>query len=387
MILPAWLKVPNEQKKSKAKKARPSDVRPAGHRAGQTVLFNLSQDGNRIDLKGDGLELFFEVEGANLPPNADPSFAVWALLPCAMEEGFDLHINSPIDPRVAANAEYLSRIWAMWVPGRYRSIKVGGAGDWKRAKRDRLPLIHLYSGGIDSTYALFKQQDTSQHRYALTVCGVDQIDDDNMPLLVGKTEPSLKKLGYKRLIVRTNAHREPFAYTNGMTLASCAFLLSDLFDAGCIAADLTPWEEMAVFPWGANSVANEYFAGSDFAVKTVGGSATRTEKIFERLEAGVDPNWWSFCRNRKVLPGNCGVCRKCVKTKAMLLLATGNFPDIFVDKRFDEALVMDTLQNYSDRIQVFDVYFKAVERGMVEQVPGLAALIDHYRRHQPTRGG
>ena len=70
----------------------------------------------------------------------------------------------------------------------------------------------------------------------------------------------------------------------------------------------------------------------------------------------------------------------------MLLLTTGNFPDIFVDKRFDEALVMDTLQNYSDRIQVFDVYFKAVERGMVEQIPGLAALIDHYRRHQPTRG-
>jgi hypothetical protein len=351
------------------------------------VSVDVSQDGSRIDVKGDGVDLFFEVEGVNLPPNADPSFSLWALLPGAMEDGFDLHINRPIDPRVAASAERLSRIWAMWVPGRYRSIKIGTPGGWQRATRDRFPFVQLFSGGIDSTYALLKQQDANQHKYAVTVSGVDQIDDDNLALLLGKTEPTLKKLGYTRVIVRTNAHREPFAYTNGMTLASCAFLLSDIFAAGCIAADLTPWEEMAVFPWGANSVANEYFAGSDFSVKTVGGAATRTEKIFELLEAGHDPNWWSFCRNRKALPGNCGVCRKCVKTKAMLMLATGTIPDIFVDKRFDQALVMDTLENYPDRIQVFDIYFKAKDRGMVDKIPGLAALIEHYRRHQPKRAG
>ncbi len=383
MRLSDWRKTPKPAKKAKA-----LDPKTARQRAGQTVSFDVSQDGNRVEVKGDGIDFFFDVEGVSLPPQADPSFAVWALLPCAMEGGFDLHINHPIDPRVAANAELLSRVWAMWVPGRYRSIKVGGGGGkWKRAKSDRRPMVQLFSGGINSTYALLQQHDLKPPKFAATVCGIDQIDDDNLPLLVSKTGPSLTKLGYERLIIRTNAHREPFAYTNGMTLASCAFLLSDVFEAGCIAADLARFEEMAVFPWGANSVTNEYFAGSDFSVKTVGGGATRTDKVFALLEAGFDPNWLSFCRNRKALPGNCGVCRKCVKTKAMLLLATGQFPDIFVDKRFDEALVMDALENYSDRIQVFDIYFQAMDRGMLDEIPGLAAVIDHYRQRQTSKRG
>jgi hypothetical protein len=31
------------------------------------------------------IEVFFEVEGIDLRPNTDPSVAVWALLPWAME--------------------------------------------------------------------------------------------------------------------------------------------------------------------------------------------------------------------------------------------------------------------------------------------------------------
>lgn len=380
--LPAWL-----QTKTKPKKAKSFDKPAVGRRKGETISVDVVQEGNRIDIRADGIDLYFAVEGISLPPKAEPTFAIWALLPWAMEEGCDLHINQPIDPLVAANAEHLSRIWEMWVPGRYRSVKVSGGAGWKRAKRDRHPVVQLFSGGVDSTFALLEQQDSNPHKFAATVCGIDQIDDDNLSLLISKTEPSLQRLGYQRLLVRTNVHREPFAYTNGLALAASAFLLSDLFEAGSIAADLTRWEEMAVFPWGANSVTNAYFAGADFSVKTVGGKATRADKIFALLDAGFDPNWLSFCRNRKVLPGNCGVCRKCVKTKAMLLLATGKFPDIFVDGRFDEALVMDSLGNYSDRIQVFDIYFKAMDRGMLDRIPGLATVIDTYRLRAPKRAG
>ena len=54
---------------------------------------------------------------------------------------------------------------------------------------------------------------------------------------------------------------------------------------------------------------------------------------------------------------------------------------------FDEALVMDSLGNYSDRIQVFDIYFKAMDRGMLDRIPGLATVIDAYRLRAPKRAG
>jgi hypothetical protein len=89
-------------------------------RVGQTVTFDVAQDGNKVSITGDGADIHFVVEGIELPPRVDATFAVWALLPLAMEEGFDLHINRPINPQIAANAEKLSQIWEMWTPSRYR---------------------------------------------------------------------------------------------------------------------------------------------------------------------------------------------------------------------------------------------------------------------------
>lgn len=123
---------------------------------GQTIAFDITQDGNDVTIRGDGIDLRFGVEGITLPPQADPSFAVWALLPRAMQEGFNFHINQPIDPKVAANAELVSQIWEMWVPNLYRSVRVSGEGDWSRSVVDRRPVVHLFSGGIDLTFSILK---------------------------------------------------------------------------------------------------------------------------------------------------------------------------------------------------------------------------------------
>jgi len=352
-----------------------------GHdrRMKQTVAFDVAQDGNRIDIQSDGLDACFAVEGISLPPNADPSFAVWGLLPLAMEEGFDLCINQPIDPEVAANAERLSRIWEMWVPSRYRSVKVSGGGGWSEVRHPRLPLVHLFSGGIDSTFSLLRNQDPKGNGFAATVCGVDLIEESNLARLVDKTEPLLKSLGYRRIIIRNDVHREPSALTHGFTLASCLFLLSGLFEEGTIAADSTHVEDMATVPWGTNHVTNEYFAGSNFSVRTVGADMRRTEKIAAIAAAGLDLHSLSFCRKRHTLPANCGTCRKCIRTKAMFLVATGNIPEIFVDSSFNDTLMKRTFQKYSHRVHLFDIYFQAKDRGIENEVPGLAALMDKYR--------
>ena len=67
-------------------------------RIGETIAFDIAQDGNEIAARGDGIEVNFAVEGIDLPPKADANFAVWGLLPLAMEEGFNLHIESTDRP-------------------------------------------------------------------------------------------------------------------------------------------------------------------------------------------------------------------------------------------------------------------------------------------------
>jgi hypothetical protein len=346
---------------------------------GESVAFDVTQDGNRIAIQADGIDIFFAVEGVGLPPTVDPSFAVWALLPMAMEEGFNLRINHPIDPQIAANAEQVTRIWEMWTPARYRSVKVDGQGDWSRPERVRRPQVQLFSGGIDSTYSILKNRDSNAGGFVATVCGVDRTADSNFASLVDKTEPLLKALGYNRISIRTNVQREPTALTHAFTLAGSLFLLGDLFEQGTLAADSTYAEGMLWFPWGSNRVTNAYFAGSDFSVRTVGAEARRTEKIAAIVAAGIDPRWLSFCRKRSAIPENCGRCGKCSRTKTMFLAATGSIPEIFIDNSFDEALVRRMARKPSDRAYLFDIYFCAQDRGVLDTIPGLAEVIDRYR--------
>jgi hypothetical protein len=215
--------------------------------------------------------------------------------------------------------------------------------------------------------------------FAVTVCGVDQTDESNIVRLVEKTEPLLSELNCERIVVRNNVHREPSALTIQFTLASSLFLLSDLFEQGTLAADSTTAEDMATFPWGTNHVTDTYLAGSDFSVRTIGAEARRTEKIAMIASSGLDLHSLSFCRRRKVMPENCGLCRKCIRTKAMFLVTTGSIPEIFVDDSFDASLMRDMAKKYSDRTHVFDIYFYAKDRGLVDRIPGLADLVEQCR--------
>ena len=296
-----------------------------------------------------------------------------------MEEGFNLHINRPIDPQVAANAERLSQIWEMWVPSRYRSISVSGQGEWSRAQRSRLPQVQLFSGGVDSTFAILRNRNSQDPGFVATVCGVDKITVANFASLIAKSEPLLKSLKYNRILIRTNAKHKPNCLTHGFTLASCLFLLSDLFEQGALAADWSHAADLPMYPWGSNHVTNEYFAGSDFAVRTVGAEVGRTEKLAAITKAGIDPHLLSFCRERKVIPSNCGTCRKCIRTKAMFLIATGSIPEIFVDNSFEERLMKKLIDSRNERVQLFDLYFYAKEHGSLDRIPALAGVIEECR--------
>jgi 7-cyano-7-deazaguanine synthase in queuosine biosynthesis len=348
-----------------------------------TIAFDVTQQNASIRLQADGVNIDFSVEGIELLPASDASFAVWALLPVAMRRGFNIQINRPIDPLVAANAEYLSKIWEMWVPSLYRSVRITGAGEWSRTTQTRSPCIHLYSGGVDSTFAILKYADAQKRGHVLTIYGLDyrrgEKDKSNFDKLISKTEPLLKELNYQRVIVRTSAKRVPHDLTHGFTLAACLFLLSDLFEEGTIAADLTHAQDMVAFPWGTNHVTNQYFTGSDFRLRTV-CAVGRTEKLATIAASEIGLPFLSCCRQEDALPGNCGTCPKCIRTKAMFIAATGKVPDVFLDTTLDEDLMSKLdLEDRFERASLFDLYSYAQEQGTVHKIPGLLHLVERCR--------
>ncbi len=364
------------------------DVGLNKRRTGEAMAIDITQNRNSVTLEGEGIAVHYSVEGIDLPLQADASFAVWGLLAAAMEGGFDLHLNMPIDPVIATNAEHLARIWEMWVPSLYRSISIRAEREWRRPQQNRLPCIQLYSGGCDSTFAILKNSKPHDGGYVATVYGLDYRSDKDdscaFAKLLAKTDPLLKALNYKRIVIRTTANRWPQNLTHGFTLAGCLFLLSDLFSEGGLTADLTPSQDLVVFPWGTNHITNAYLAGSDFAVRTVGAEIGRTEKLAIIAASGSLP-FLACCRKRAALPANCGVCAKCVRTKAMLLAATGKVPEIFLDNALDARMIENLdLDSRFERAELFDLYGYAKDHGVVDAIPGLEYLVERCRAISPT---
>jgi hypothetical protein len=355
---------------------RKAEAPSGGTVRGGTIAFDVTQKGNRIEIRGDGIDIFFAVDGdVALPAEVDATFAVWALLPRAMEEGFNIHINRPIDPRVAANAESVSQIWEMWLPNRYRSVDITGKGEWRRTPRERLPEVRLYSGGVDSTFSIMQDRDAKHRGFVATIAKFDKVGTSNIARLIAKTDPLLRELNYERILIDNNLTHRHFHLTNGLTLASCLFLLSDVFEPGTLAADSTKAMDMAEWPWGNNHITNSYFAGSDFTVRTVGADVGRIEKIETIAKAGLDPQFLSFCRGA-VAPANCGTCRKCVRTKAMFLIVTGRIPEIFIDNALDDRLMQQMIR---PRTELFDLYFYARRHGRLDRIPSLLRLVEEWR--------
>ena len=150
--------------------------------------------------------------------------------------------------------------------------------------------------------------------------------------------------------------------------------------AARFAADYTHAQDLVAFPSGTNHIINEYFNGSDFTVRSVGDKLGRTEKVAAIVEHKIDLSLLSFCRQKEAMPENCGVCKKCIRTKAMFLATTGRLPDIFLDTAFGAELMQKLHVKGHERTHVFDLYFYLKDRERLDAVPGLLDLVDHYRR-------
>ena len=361
------------------------------------IRVRLRQSANGVVVEfGDGCEVHYDVLGFDLPELTDHTFALWHALPFALRKGFNLEICGPVDRLALANAEQLVRIWETWQPTQFRNIRISAWEVLDTAKPPILPRLTLYSGGVDSSYMLLRKGAQPAGATLLTVHGMDYDTDNHEGFahLLLKTQQFVEKLNYRRVILRTDARKVAGGHHAwGMALSGHAHLFSSRFSGADFAADLAYWQDFLAFPWGLNHATAHLLSSACFGMQDLGYDRTRAEKLEAILEDEVALNSVNFCTDKKVRPANCGICSKCLRTKAMFAACSGQIPDIFLDSRFDsEAIFRIDLRDKIERCLFIDIYQTARSRGNLAAFPEIGARFaaeiangKHRADHNPVK--
>jgi hypothetical protein len=344
---------------------------------GAKARVRVEQDGNSICVRSKYTDLSWDVAGASLPPLSDYSFAVWSLLPEAIRRDgrFDIEIDGPVSAETCRQAELLSLIWEAWKPDEFAAVRVTGDPPVPRAVGPR-KVLHLFSGGMDSTHMLLSRGRQTERGTVLTKF---KKEDDRADALLRQTDPLLERLNYDRIVLRTNfSVRRPNYHSYNMQIATWAFIFSDLFSEAHFAAERTWEQDFQVHPWGLNHATHRNFKTERFALRCQHEDLKRVEKVQVVASDPIALRGLSICRDKSVSPENCGVCYKCQIAKAMFVIATGVLPAIFHDTGFGAdvlgALALDTAKKRSILFDasLIEMYQAARALGRLDAVPGLA---------------
>jgi hypothetical protein len=341
-----------------------------------SIVLGVRKNGNRVDVVGGPRDLFYEIEGLDLPPIENWGFCVWHMLAWAMRRGTSIHVAGPVDEGTISSAQRFTRTWELWNPRRFRFVQVTSEGTAPAPTVDRRTDLVMFSGGMDSTDLLLRIGRRPNPGLALTVWGFDEElrATSGFKARLAKTRPLLAELNYNQAVVRTNAILVAYGdHSWGLRLIGAAAVLSPLFKEGVFAADFTIEQDIAVHPYGNNHVTDRFLRSSDFALTPL-NNISRAEKAGYVAANPIALNALTFCNNyraqsRREAALNCGVCGKCSRLKLIFAAETGSIPNIFVDMSLD--LERLSVKSRIEKAVFIDLYQRTRERGTLANVPGL----------------
>lgn len=275
--------------------------------------------------------IWFDLPKA-LRPDLNPRADVWlvALLPWAMRLGEPLQLSNPVDQTLLANATKLMTIWSAWrpelqvVPIQAESVTATPAAEPAR-------FASFFTAGVDSFFTAlhpgFGQTDPAltaagaQHEL-LYVIGFDvRLDHPELfPVRLGRLQEAADELGRPLHILATNLRALDLPglswgeIYHGAALGAVGQLLAGRYRRVLIASTYGPRD---LSPFGSHPDTDPLMSSAALTFIHHGQELRRSEK-FARL---VDHEL--FLRSLQVcylspVGGNCGRCRKCLLTLAML---------------------------------------------------------------------
>lgn len=354
-------------------------------------------DANNVHIQSDAFSMHLQVERDRPLEPASECAALWLALPIAMRLGRDLHICGRIDASSRDNAEHLAIIWSTWEPGFFHPIRVSADTICDpEPPTGRKETLMLYSGGMDSSYALCREFiERGMRTDALTIQGMDyKADDDTrFQALLKKTAPLRQAVIDRHFLLRSNVAQQMKRHGvladigHGFHLFGCLFLFESEYREGAIAADSKVELEYILAPWGTSTFTNDRFRSSNFGIRTLCNDVDRPAKARLLSNYPHALQSLSFCKHYDVRPENCGRCSKCIRSKATFELETGSIPDIFIDPAysFDDVLALD-LSNKENRIPATNLMMSAYRNQRFDEYRTLVERIALFSPHlQPKK--
>lgn len=332
------------------------------------IKSNIYEPEHKISItsnKYDPIEFFFPHEA--LPKLNVHDYALWAILPLAMKHGDHIEIEAPISKRAYESVLKVARIWNFWVPHFYQKIHLTAHHILDINLEENQKSLMCFSGGIDSTYSSFKlYQQGVEGVDSLTVHGMDYKvnDSSRFDQLLEKTHQLRTSVFGQSRFVKTNiytVYNKQKCNPKGTHVTHIFSLFASLslfegYQNYLIASDERLDQQFVSHPYGSNSASNKLMCNASGSLITVDDDVTRFEKTAYLVQHHFDLASLSACGDAKARPHNCGVCIKCLWTKAMLLSVSGEIPDIFLNMNLDDNWFKHIdLRDTTNQMYAFDI--------------------------------
>lgn len=273
------------------------------------------------------LTLMFEYpreSAAFLRESAD-AFVPALLIPC-MHRGEALEIVPPVSTKLFSGLDTIQNIQSQWWP-ELRRVEV--AANQTDGVEGRLPAraASFFSGGIDSFYTCLKHAGNAEpvHTPPLThlvhMAGVERPLDESVDArdLHDDIRRAAAHYGLDVVIGRTNI-RSIFRlswsrYYHGAGLSAIGHSLASGFSRVYIPSTHTFRD---LFPWGSHPLVDPLWSSEQMEIVHDGCEVTRVEKTARVAADAFALEHLRVCLHNGAGPGNCGRCKKCIRTMVAL---------------------------------------------------------------------
>ncbi len=291
---------------------------------------------NRLEalvLRGrDRRLIWFEGPDLVLREQADAFLPV--LLPAAMAAGAGLQIEVPVDPELLAAAHRVGRLLATWHPAWSEVSPLATAGSIGAAGSvSPAPAVapakraSFFSGGLDSFRTLQRHGPTLDHLLFVHGFDIPLHATDKAEAVQRSLAHVAAEVGIDILTVRTNLRAFTDAWVAwdhhqcGSALAAVAHLLAPRLGQVLIPSSY-PFAFLA--PYGSHPGLDPLWSTPGLQLLHDGCEEGRWEKVQALASWPLARHQLRVCWQPNSLEPNCGHCRKCLVTHALLRAACGD---------------------------------------------------------------